>query len=128
MIVQRDLPVPMDDGLVLRADVFRPAGPGAFAVIMSLGPYGKALPFESEWFAARWERLLADHPEIADGSSCTLMNWETVDPERWVPHGYAVVRVDSRGAGRSPGLLDLLSPARSATTTSRSSGPARGVE
>jgi predicted acyl esterase len=110
MIVERDLPVPMDDGLILRADTFRPAGPGPFPVIMSIGPYGKSLPFQSEWFAARWERLLADHPEIADGSSCAHMNWETVDPERWIPHGYAVVRVDSRGAGRSPGLLDLLSP------------------
>jgi len=37
------------------------------------------------------------------------MNGETVDPEQWIPHGYAVVRVGSRGAGRSPGLLDLLS-------------------
>jgi predicted acyl esterase len=109
MIVQRDLPVPMDDGLVLRADVFRPVEPGPFPVIMSLGPYGKSLPFSSEWFAARWERLRAGHPEITDGSSCAHMNWETVDPERWIPHGYAVVRVDSRGAGRSPGLLDLLS-------------------
>jgi predicted acyl esterase len=109
MVVQRDVPIPMDDGLVLRADVFRPPGPGPCPVIMSLGPYGKSLPFAAEWFAARWERLLAGHPEIADGSSCAHMNWETVDPERWVPHGYAVVRVDSRGAGRSPGLLDLLS-------------------
>lgn len=110
MIVERDLPVPMDDGLILRADVFRPPGPGPFPVIMSLGPYGKSLPFQSEWFAARWERLLAGHPEIAEGSSCAHMNWETVDPEQWIPHGYAVVRADSRGAGRSPGVLDLLSP------------------
>lgn len=109
MIVQRDLPVPMDDGVILRADVFRPPGPGPFPVIMSLGPYGKSLPFASEWFAARWERLLAGHPEITDGSSCAHMNWETVDPERWIPHGYAVVRADSRGAGRSPGRLDVFS-------------------
>jgi predicted acyl esterase len=110
MLIERDVPIPMDDGFVLRADVFRPAGTGPFPVIMSLGPYGKGLPFQSAWFASRWERLLADHPDITDGSSCTHMNWETVDPERWIPHGYAVVRVDSRGAGRSPGLLDLLSP------------------
>ena len=109
MIVERDLPIPMDDGLILRADVFRPPGPGPFPVIMSLGPYGKSLPFASGWFAARFERLLAGHPEIADGSSCAHMNWETVDPERWIPHGYAVARADSRGAGRSPGRLDLLS-------------------
>lgn len=28
----------------------------------------------------------------------------------WVPWGYVVVRVDSRGAGRSPGKLDIFSP------------------
>jgi hypothetical protein len=33
-----------------------------------------------------------------------------VDPEKWVPHGYACVRVDSRGAGRSPGFIDHFSP------------------
>jgi hypothetical protein len=31
------------------------------------------------------------------------------DPEKWVPHGYALVRVDSRGAGNSPGVIDPLS-------------------
>jgi hypothetical protein len=109
MIVERDLPVPMDDGTILRADVFRPDRAGAFPVIMSLGPYGKSLPFQ-EGFAPRWERLASGHPDVMDGSSCAHMNWETVDPEQWVPHDYAVVRVDSRGAGRSPGVLDLLSP------------------
>ena len=37
-------------------------------------------------------------------------SWEVVDPEKWVPHGYACVRVDSRGAGRSPGFIDPFSP------------------
>ena len=43
-------------------------------------------------------------------SGRTYLTWETVDPEIWVPWGYAVVRVDSRGAGRSPGYLDIFSP------------------
>jgi predicted acyl esterase len=38
------------------------------------------------------------------------MSWEVVDPERWVPDDYVCVRVDSRGAGRSPGMLDPYSP------------------
>ena len=29
MVVEWDVPITMDDGLVLRADVFRPGGPGA---------------------------------------------------------------------------------------------------
>lgn len=37
------------------------------------------------------------------------MTWETVDPETCVPWNYVVARVDSRGAGRSPGHLDTFS-------------------
>ncbi len=53
MRVDWNVPIQMDDGVVLRADVFR--------------------------------------------------------PERWVPHGYALVRIDSRGSGRSEGFLDPFS-------------------
>ena len=34
------------------------------------------------------------------------MNWETVNPQWWVPRGYAAVRVDGRGTGTSPGQYD----------------------
>ena len=37
--------------------------------------------------------------------------FETPDPEMWVPEGYVVVKVDSRGSGKSPGRLDVNSPA-----------------
>jgi predicted acyl esterase len=30
--------------------------------------------------------------------------------EKWVPDNYTCVRVDSRGSGRSPGMLDVWSP------------------
>jgi len=55
-------------------------------------------------------RLTKDFPEVLQGSSNKYQNWELVDPEKWVPDGYAVVRVDSRGAGSSPGYLDVWSP------------------
>jgi putative CocE/NonD family hydrolase len=38
------------------------------------------------------------------------MNWETVNPLWWVPRGYACVRVDGRGSGKSPGRTDPWSP------------------
>ena len=38
MQVDWDLPIEMDDGVVLRADVFRPAGDDRHAVILSYGP------------------------------------------------------------------------------------------
>ena len=34
------------------------------------------------------------------------MNWETVNPQWWVPRGYAAVRVDGRGSGKSPGQCE----------------------
>jgi len=101
-------PIEADDGTVLRADVYRPIGEGRHPVILTYGVYGKGLAFQ-EAYAAQWEKMLQDHPEVAEGSSCRYMNWETADPERWVPAGYAVVRVDSRGAGWSPGVLDVNS-------------------
>lgn len=111
MHIERDVAVPMSDGLVLRADVFRPDDVDEpVPVILTMGPYGKGLPWREAHFAASWQRLVAQNPEIFDGSSGEYMVWETVDPERWVPAGYAVVRVDSRGAGRSPGVLDIFSP------------------
>lgn len=39
--VERDVAVPMRDGTVLRADVYRPAGPGPFPVLLCRTPYGK---------------------------------------------------------------------------------------
>ncbi|MFA9272648.1 MAG: peptidase S15, partial [Baekduiaceae bacterium] len=45
----------------------------------------------------------------ARGSTNRYQNWEVVDPEKWVPYGYACVRVDSRGCGASPGYIDHFS-------------------
>lgn len=109
IIVERDVPIVMDDALVLRADVFRPKHGSPCPVIMAQGVYGKGVPYRDA-FAPQWDVLMADEPEIHPGSSKEHMVWETVDPETWVPYGYVVVRVDARGSGRSPGRLDVFSP------------------
>jgi uncharacterized protein len=101
--------IPMDDGIVLRADVFRPIEDGQYAVILSYGPYGKGLSFQ-EFFKSQWDRMTASFPETSEGSSNKYQNWEVVDPEKWVPDGFICIRVDSRGAGRSPGVLDHHNP------------------
>jgi predicted acyl esterase len=105
MQIEWDVPIEMDDGIVLRADVFRPLTPGRYPVILSYGPYGKGLAFQDGWKNA-WERLIKMHPNVIEGTSAKYANFEVVDPEKWVPDGYVIVRVDSRGAGRSPGFLD----------------------
>jgi uncharacterized protein len=109
MQIDWDAPIEMDDGLVLRADVFRPAAPGRYPVILSHGPYAKGLAFQ-DGYPGAWARMVAEHPDVPHGSSNRYQSWEVVDPEKWVPDGYACVRVDSRGAGASPGFLDPFSP------------------
>ncbi len=109
MIVDWDAPIPMDDGIVLRADVFRPLAAGKYPVILSYGPYAKGLAMQ-EGYKSQWLRIVGAAPEVLEGSTNKYQNWELFDPEKWVPHGYVLVRVDSRGAGRSPGHLDVWSP------------------
>jgi len=109
MQIDWDVPIPVDDGLVLRADVFRPVGEGRHPVLLTYGPYAKGLPFQ-EGYPSAWERMVEQHPDVAAGSTNKYQNWEVVDPEKWVPDGYACVRVDSRGCGRTPGVIDCFSP------------------
>jgi len=109
MTIDWDAPIKMDDGVILRADVFRPVDDQRHPVIMAYGGYGKNLRWQ-EGYAAAWAEVLAKYPEITEGSSNNYQCWEHVDPEKWVPDGYAVVRVDARGSGRSPGVIDNMSP------------------
>ena len=104
MRVDWDVPVRMDDGIVLRADVYRPAAEGKYPALVSYGPYGKGLAFQ-EGYKTAWEIMCRENPDAVAGTTNQYQNWEVVDPEKWVPDGYVCVRVDSRGAGRSPGYL-----------------------
>lgn len=99
MIYERNVAIPVRDGTVLRANLYRPVEGGPHPVIMSMGPYGK-------------DRHLADRaPELARAlGGGPFVNWETADPEWWVPQGYAVLRIDSRGSGESPGFLAPFTP------------------
>src|ERR1043166_6574926 len=108
MKIDWDVPITLADGLVLRADVLRPLDAGKYPVIISYGPYGKWLHFE-DLYTDQWRRMAEQPPDVVAGSTNKYQNWEVVDPEKWVPDGYACVRVDSRGWGRSPGRVDLWS-------------------
>src|SRR5262245_46568564 len=109
MRIDWDVPITLDDGLVVRADVFRPPRDGRHPVILTYGPYGKWLHFE-DLYTDQWRRMATKHPDVTAGSTNKYQNWEVVDPEKWVPDGYVCLRVDSRGAGNSPGYLDCWSP------------------
>jgi putative CocE/NonD family hydrolase len=77
--VECDVPAAMRDGVMLRADVYRPAGEGSCPVLLTRTPYGKDVISS--------ELVLAPVPAAR--------------------RGYVVVVQDVRGTGASDGDLDL---------------------
>ncbi len=92
ILVEKDVDIPMRDGARLKADILRPDDGGKFPAILNLGPYQK----DKLWIP----------PDNLEEKPNPLMNWETINPQFWVPKGYATVRVDARGTGKSPGQGD----------------------
>jgi predicted acyl esterase len=92
VVLEKDVDVPMRDGARLKADVFRPDDGGKFPAVLNLGPYQKDKP----WIV----------PPTLEEKPNEWMNWETVNPQWWVPRGYAAVRIDGRGSGKSPGQCE----------------------
>ena len=110
MIFEKNVSIRLRDGAVLKANVFRPDGDAPVPVLMTHGPYGKDAHFEDA-FKPQWDELKRLYPGIdTEGSSGKYLRWEVADPERWIPWNYAIVVVDSRGAGESPGKLWVWSP------------------
>src|SRR3954466_8230350 len=68
MQIDWDAPIEMDDGIVLRADVFRPVGDGRHPVILTYGPYAKGAAFQ-EKYKSQWDRLIKAVPDVLEGSS-----------------------------------------------------------
>ena len=75
--IDRDVSIPMRDGVALRADIYRPAGGGPFPVLVFRTPYGKH-------YAAESDRV---HLKA-------------------VARGYAVVLQDVRGRYASDGIFE----------------------
>jgi uncharacterized protein len=82
LLVEYDISVRMSDGVVLAADVFRPAAAGRYPVILMRTPYGKL----------DWARL------VAGG----------VNALAFVRAGYVVVIQDCRGTGNSGGIFRAM--------------------
>lgn len=110
MRIDWDVPFKMSDGVIIRANIYRPIDQSQrVGAIASSGVYGKDLAYQ-EGYPGVWEKITKQHPEVAEGSSNIHQNWETVDPEKWVCKGFAVVRIDARGVGTSEGYLDPFGP------------------
>jgi predicted acyl esterase len=92
LIIDKDVEIPLRDGARLKADVYRPKSGGRFPVIANLSSYMK-------------DKLWVPPPDLEEKPN-PYMNWETPNPLWWVPRGYALLRIDGRGSGKSPGLTD----------------------
>ncbi|MGH8987822.1 MAG: CocE/NonD family hydrolase [Acidimicrobiales bacterium] len=102
LLVERDVAVPLRDGVVVYADVFRPADEQPAPPLVAWGPYGKHgdLPVT---------RLYPDGG-VAPGQLSAYTGFESPDPVFWVEHGYAVVNVDAPGTWYSGGDATFISP------------------
>lgn len=86
---------------IVRANVYRPKTTDKVPVLVTYGPYGKDIPYES-FHPKSFSEV---NPEQRSQHSA----WETPDPKYWTSQGYAVVRADERGTGQSIGKLDTMS-------------------
>lgn len=110
ILIEKDVPIPLADGQVVYCNVFRPNREGAVPPIVVFTPYGKDSDVAVD-FKRYWDFVLRDHPEVVrNGSTGKYLTWEVPDPERWVPAGYAVVVIDARGTGKSPGFYEMMAP------------------
>ncbi|MDX6739528.1 CocE/NonD family hydrolase [Actinocorallia sp. A-T 12471] len=105
----RDVKIPLRNGSFVYADVYRPDTDEPVPVIMNCGVYGRAFVHHSLCDDAAVERheLMEERYFLGNPDGYEYENHESVNTAAWVPRGYAVVRVDGPGAGKSPGTLGI---------------------
>ena len=104
MTLERDLPVPMRDGVRLFVNLFRHTADGSHPVIMSVTPYGKdKLPDRLANFFMRLSGV-----KFGKLNCSRLTGFESPDPLYPVQQGYAVLQADVRGTHKSEGQAGVL--------------------
>lgn len=93
---QQDVSVPLRDGTIIYADVYRPDEDPRFPTILAWTPYGK----QDGWFKVN---VPPEKFGAAPTSLSGLQSWEAPDPAYWVDQGYAVVVIDVPGLMHSGG-------------------------
>ena len=94
MKIEKDVRIPMRDGVHLAADIYRPAAEGKVPALLALSPYGKEL-----------QALALTMPPQARPSPLWDGGIEAGDIRAVVEHGYAHLIADVRGTGGSDGEL-----------------------
>jgi len=95
MIVERDVAVPMRDGVKLYVDIHRPESGERVPALIAWSPYGKHRAFQYQYFYKE--------ADVRKEWISPYTMFEGPDPVYWVARGYAIVHVDVRGTWGSEG-------------------------
>ncbi|MCF0229290.1 MAG: CocE/NonD family hydrolase [Parasporobacterium sp.] len=94
IVFEQDTAIEMRDGIIIRADIFRPNREGTFPAIVSWSPYGK----NGSGFEASLDIDGIDMKTLSG-----LQKFEACDPAFWCNEDYVLVNADSRGSYMSEG-------------------------
>lgn len=112
IILERDVPVTLRDGVTIYTDIFRPNDDKPHPAIMAMSPYGKEI-------GSQWLDDTPNHAGVPMQATSELQKFEGPDPAYWCNHGYAIINPDVRGAYNSEGII-LFSEATTAGTEPKS--------
>lgn len=98
IILERDVPVKLRDGVTIYTDIFRTNDHKPHHAIMAMSPCGKEI-------GSQWLDDTPNHAGIPMEATSGLQKFEGPDPAYWCNHGYAVINPDVRGAYNSEGII-----------------------
>ncbi|KAL7911474.1 Alpha/Beta hydrolase protein [Trichoderma velutinum] len=98
-IFEQDIEIPLRDGVVIRADVFRPADVNdPVPALVAWSPYGNQVP--TGYFRLD---IIPGRVDVAQSRLSGFESFEGPDPAEWTARGYALVNVNSRWSYDSEG-------------------------
>ena len=97
VVLEKDVAVPMRDGVTIYVDVLRPAGAEKVPVIVAWSPYGKGQG-TSPSVLGIFGMVGLDNAIVSG-----LEKFEGPDPAYWCAQGYAICNPDIRGVANSDG-------------------------
>lgn len=102
VLYERDVAIPMRDGITIYTDVFRPTDSDSKKVpaLIPWSPYGK-----TGTGVFKYETMGPYSCGVPAASTSGYDKFEGPDPAEWCGRGYAIINVDARGAGMSGGTI-----------------------
>ena len=101
IIEDRDVYIPMSDGIKLNVDIFRPDSRGKFPALVAITAFNKDIQTQRIWPGASRSRRINGTPDAAIEAGPT---------DFFVRRGYVYIVGCVRGTGKSGGAFQFVSP------------------